>query len=457
MSRHSRRPSARLCVALLISIVVYTASAVLPVSHRSEAHAQTTTTQRIGPVGEGRWGGSTPFEDIVPAGARITSLVLWGDTLVNGVQLLTTAGPLPLRGTATGQRSELVIGEGDRIITIIGGAGWYVDRIAAFTVRGASVTAGGTGGDAYGLDVPFGARLVGLFGSAGDVVDSLGLVTAIPPTAGEGLAGDSRPFELEPTGGIATVRVWAGTYVSALEVIGIDGVAQRTTGRPLGQPDAVVTFAPGEHLVGVFGGAGWYIDRIGFITSTGRRIGPFGGPGGAPYELIAKNGLAATGFYGQSGLLASTPQLDRIGLVTSPAASAPNLGPASLGRWGGSTAFDDTAAPGGAITGLDIWVGTFVEGIQLRTTAGPLPRRGTDTGTRFSITLEPGEGISTISGGAGWYVDWLTVRTTTGRILGPYGGRGGATFTLRGPTGTSVVGLFGSAGTIVDSLGIRVA
>lgn len=48
---------------------------------------------------------------------------------------------------------------------------------------------------------------------------------------------------------------------------------------------------PNEYIVKVVIGAGWLIDRLGFVTNTGRTWGPFGGPGGSEYTECAPEGV----------------------------------------------------------------------------------------------------------------------------------------------------------------------
>eukprot|EP00884_Botryococcus_braunii_P001076 jgi/Botrbrau1/1096/Bobra.0076s0060.1 len=47
-----------------------------------------------------------------------------------------------------------------------------------------------------------------------------------------------------------------------------------------------VSFLPGERIVGMFGRYGWGFNTLGFNTSLGRSLGPYGGPrGGGPWSF----------------------------------------------------------------------------------------------------------------------------------------------------------------------------
>lgn len=65
-------------------------------------------------------------------------------------------------------------------------------------------------------------------------------------------------------------------------------------GSKAGTLAGVVTMAPGEQIVQVFGRSGTLIDAIGFKTSYGRSLGPWGGTGGGDYQV---NGVVV-GFFG---------------------------------------------------------------------------------------------------------------------------------------------------------------
>lgn len=61
------------------------------------------------------------------------------------------------------------------------------------------------------------------------------------------------------------------------------------------RPDAYASLAPGEQIVQVFGTADSLVTSIGFRTSYGRTLGPWGGTGSSSYQV---NGVAA-GLFGR--------------------------------------------------------------------------------------------------------------------------------------------------------------
>ena len=50
------------------------------------------------------------------------------------------------------------------------------------------------------------------------------------------------------------------------------------------------TFEPGEYVVKVMVNSGYLIDRLGFVTNSGRELGPYGGPGGGEHTEVAPEG-----------------------------------------------------------------------------------------------------------------------------------------------------------------------
>ncbi len=135
----------------------------------------------VGPVGSSLFG-STRFDDRVAAGANVTGVRVWTGTSVNGIQLLTTAGALPVRGSTFGTATTITLGNGERFTSAFGHAGWGLFRLGFRTSTGRTVGpfGGSVRGTAFELAVPNGAALVGLSGSASPwQLSQLGLVTAV--------------------------------------------------------------------------------------------------------------------------------------------------------------------------------------------------------------------------------------------------------------------------------------
>jgi hypothetical protein len=58
-----------------------------------------------------------------------------------------------------------------------------------------------------------------------------------------------------------------------------------------------IDVANGERIIGVFGRSYDYVDQLGFITSKGRILGPYGGCGGNPFNVDSCN---VAGIFGTS-------------------------------------------------------------------------------------------------------------------------------------------------------------
>ena len=112
------------------------------------------------------------------------------------------------------------------------------------------------------------------------------------------------------------------------------------------------------------------------------------------------------------------------------------------------------------LTKITVWHRDYVDGIQLETDLGPLPRIG-GTGKHRDVQqdtfeLEPGEYLTGISVEFWQYIDRITFHTNR-RSFGPYGGRGGLLKkTLMAPDGRAVAGFKGRHWELVDSVQLMV-
>ncbi|MEM1268857.1 MAG: jacalin-like lectin [Bacteroidota bacterium] len=122
-------------------------------------------------------------------------------------------------------------------------------------------------------------------------------------TVGGG-GGDARDAITVPPGcRLTAITVYTGQFVHAIELQyrDLDG-QHHTTGRLGAQGGTPHTFAleDDEHVTGVSGRAGWYVDLVQFHTHR-RYSAPLGGPGGSPYEVFVTEGQEISGFSGRSG------------------------------------------------------------------------------------------------------------------------------------------------------------
>jgi hypothetical protein len=112
------------------------------------------------------------------------------------------------------------------------------------------------------------------------------------------------------------------------------------------------------------------------------------------------------------------------------------------------------------ITRVTVWHRQFVDGIQLETEAGVLPRIGGMGKHRDvkqeSFVLRPDEFLTGVTVEYWNYIDRITFHTNKG-TYGPYGGDGGhVTRTLHAPPGRAVRGFKGRHWELVDSIQLMI-
>jgi hypothetical protein len=120
---------------------------------------------------------------------------------------------------------------------------------------------------------------------------------------------------VSPAVRVTTITVTAGCYVSGVQFHYSDGSQTHHGGAALGIiGSCVVTthtvqLEPDEFLRGITGHAGKYIDHVEFVTKK-RRIGPWGGNGGAPFALIGPPEYRVKRLFGRSGAF-----IDALGII----------------------------------------------------------------------------------------------------------------------------------------------
>jgi len=116
--------------------------------------------------------------------------------------------------------------------------------------------------------------------------------------------------------------------------------------------------------------------------------------------------------------------------------------------------------PPARLTKIRVWHRDYVDGIQLETDQGVLPRIG-GTGVHRDVQLETfeiatNEVLTGISVEFRQYLDQITFHTNA-RNFGPCGGRGGSfKRTVMSPPGRSIVGFRGRHWQLVDSIQLMV-
>jgi|SRR4051794_36377385 hypothetical protein len=123
---------------------------------------------------------------------------------------------------------------------------------------------------------------------------------------------------------------------------------------------------------------------------------------------------------------------------------------------GGGVPYEVFARPGERIRKVTVWHREFVDGIELETDQGVLPRIGGTGKSRdirhSSFEIQADEFLTGVSIEFWNYIDRVTFHTNN-RSYGPYGGLGGhVKKSLQAPNGRKVVGFKGRHWALVDSL-----
>jgi len=138
---------------------------------------------------------------------------------------------------------------------------------------------------------------------------------------------------------------------------------------------------------------------------------------------------------------------------------AEEFGPECGGK--GGVPYQVFAHPGGRIRKITVWHRDFVDGIELETDKGTLPKIG-GTGKTLDIRhdifeLDSDEFLTGISVEYWTYIDRITFHTNK-RSYGPFGGTGGrVTKTLRAPEGRTIAGFKGRHWALIDSIQLMVS
>ncbi|MFI3138276.1 MAG: multicopper oxidase domain-containing protein [Methylococcaceae bacterium] len=117
------------------------------------------------------------------------------------------------------------------------------------------------------------------------------------------------------------ITIRSGCWVDAIQSITTTGTLPSHGG--IGGNLASVTWPANEYLVRIYGMSGWqnFVDKISFVTNTGRVLGPYGNPADCPgisgsatswplFDFTVPAGGRITGFTGRSG-----SYVDAIGVV----------------------------------------------------------------------------------------------------------------------------------------------
>ena len=293
-----------------------------------------------------------------------------------------------------------------------------------------------------------------------------------PATEIVGGPGGAAYLDPEPERGarVIEVQVHAREFVNAVQLIYLTRDGRTVSGPYHGGPRgffSVFHLEEDEHLIGIAGRSGTYVDSIQFMTN--KRTSPtFGGRGGDhEFHLDIPPDTEVAGFTGRSG-----EYVDAIGLTFSPIRrefhsrrfgdpdDSPRSGQSSLAGGAGGSVFADADVPEGAeILEVRVNAEEFVDSVQVVYTLRDgrtivAARHGGNGGRPASFLLEQGEYIVGISGRSGRYVDSFRIQTNR-RMSQVFGGRGGdRDFQINVPEGNRAAGFAGRSGEYVDAIGL---
>lgn len=282
-------------------------------------------TQVVKAVNFGGAGGGA-FDDFAAAAASgtpingISSIAVRPGTFVNGLAATYTrsgGGTFSASHGGSGTPATITLAPDERLIGIRGRSGDLIDQLTFLTRTSTQLKTYGPYGGGGGNPFEISGDIVAFYGRSGANIDNLGVYIRVHYFGPFGGGGGS-PFEdpIAPPGlvSIRQIVIRSGAYVDAIATTYVrrDGSTVTQSHGGGGGEAHVINFHPGEHITGVFGRSGAYLDNIGFMTTDAlgirRSYGPFGGGGGTPFVLNRD----VISFAGRSGGL-----IDAIGFYTT--------------------------------------------------------------------------------------------------------------------------------------------
>ncbi|MFZ6690675.1 jacalin-like lectin [Undibacterium sp. SXout20W] len=313
----------------------------------------------IGIINADQGGGGGTFVDKLNPGETVSQVNICVNTsFVESVQMVSNSRTFTQRGGANGCTTlkSFNLVNGEQIVRMFGTVGvanqpgHYVKTIGFITDHGN--TYGPYGNTAnfntstcnqqnsvctgFEETLRRGNTFRGLFGGSGWYLDNIHLVDTM--AGGEGGTQNTATFNDQAvsgatvlgfqvcTGSVASdnLSFWGGiTLVTGVRTItSLDSIPMHGSGQGTCTYSAL---NPGEYVTRIFGTAYWAMDQLGFITNTGRQLGPWGNTAASPNFVIDNPNINA--FYGFSGLQSSTV-INQIDFSTNNALVTPIVRPA---------------------------------------------------------------------------------------------------------------------------------
>jgi len=277
---------------------------------------------------QGGSGGTSFAETMIQSGGRIVELHVYSADWIDAIQIWYEMPDGRIifgqrYGGPNGKETVFRLDSNEYITGISGRYGDYLDSITVKTNKRTSPRFGGAGGKRdYRLDVAQGSQTVGFVGRSGQYIDAIGLITAPLSQRQEtqifgGQGGASFSDRNIPEGArISEIRVQSATVVDGVQVVynlRNGSVLEGPRHGGTGGRSSVFRLDADEHVIGIYGRYGDYIDSLTIVTNK-RTSQAFGGQGGrSDFRIDLPAGTKMIGFTGRAA-----KYLDAVGLNYEP-------------------------------------------------------------------------------------------------------------------------------------------
>lgn len=250
--------------------------------------------------------------------------------------------------------------------------------------------------------------------------------------------GSKREIEFAPDERVARLIVRAGAWMDGIEVETTRGRTSRWCGGN-GGSIRILESPKGYELIGIYGTAKDWMDSVGIMYRKSN--------GATGVRTIARGPQAVIGELPplQSGNMAN------LSGIPSQFQKSTVVGDRGLNGAETSAIFH----LGPALVGIRVHYGAYLDGIAFLFANGTQSVFGhARGGNERKIDLGPNERVARFLVGAGAWIDRIDVQTTKGRSTGWCGGSGGNVHILEAPQGYELIGIHGTVGDWLDSVGV---